>query len=505
MASDDQRIQCIVIVGGGTAGWMAAASFSKFLDLNRVKVTLIESDEIGTIGVGEATIPPIITFNGVLGIDEDEFLRETQGTIKLGIEFVDWGGLGQRYFHPFGTHGHEIRGVNFHQLYLRERQRQPMPDIAEYSICAVAAAQGRFARPPKQATGPIASLGYAYQFDATLYARYLRGYAERSGVQRVEGKVVKVDRGAEDGFVEFVTLSDGRTVAGELFVDCSGFRGLLIEEALGTGYEDWSHWLPCDRAIAVPTANVGDPEPFTRSTARSAGWQWRIPLQHRTGNGLVYSSKHLGDDEAERLLLGNLDGETLAEPRHLRFTTGMRWEAWNRNVVSLGLASGFVEPLESTSIHLIQTGIARFLNLFPDRRFNPAERAEYNQVMRAQFEDIRDFIILHYKATQRDDSEFWNACRTMDVPDSLAHKIELFRDKGRCFRAGYDLFHVASWVAVMLGQNVWPEGYDPLAETIDMDDAAGAMERLRLRLTDVVSGMPTHAEFLAKSGAGVAA
>jgi tryptophan 7-halogenase len=495
---NDHRIRKVVIVGGGTAGWMAAAAFSRFLGNGYTETMLIESDEIGTVGVGEATIPPIITFNGMLGINENEFLAATQGTFKLGIEFVDWGGLGERYFHPFGSYGQDIHGVSFHQLFLKERMRRPMPDISSYSMNAVAAAYGRFARPGEQARSPIKSLFYAFHFDASLYARYLRSYAERGGIKRVEGKIVDVSLRGENGFVESVTLADGRKIDGDLFIDCSGFRGLLIEQALGAGYEDWSHWLPCDRAVAVPSANAGDPLPYTRSTARTAGWQWRIPLQHRTGNGHVYASAYTSDEAAERVLLENLDGEPLASPRRLSFTAGRRRLAWSRNVVSLGLSSGFIEPLESTSIHLIQSGIAKLLALFPDRRFNSVERDEYNRLMKDQMEDIRDFIILHYKATNRDDSEFWNYCRTMSVPDSLAGKMELFRAKGRTFREGFDLFTAASWVAVMLGQNFWPEGYDPIADALDDDKIAAMLEQLRTGYEQTAQAMPSQAEFIAR-------
>lgn len=495
---NDHRIRNVVIVGGGTAGWMAAAAFSRFLNNGYTRIILIESEEIGTVGVGEATIPPLITFNGMLGINENEFIKATQGTFKLGIDFIDWGGLGERYFHPFGAFGRELHGVNFHQLYLRERERRPMPDISQYSMGAVAAAHGRFARASKEATSPIANMFYAFHFDAGLYARFLRTYAEGGGVQRIEGKIVEVALRAGDGFVESLKLANGQVIEGDLFIDCSGFRGLLIEESLKTGYEDWTHWLPCDRAVAVPSANVGDPDPYTRSTARKAGWQWRIPLQHRTGNGLVYSSEHMSDDEAECMLLDNLEGEPLASPRRLSFTTGRRRQAWNKNVVALGLSSGFIEPLESTSIHLVQSGIAKLLALFPDRRFNPVERDQFNDLMRDQTEDIRDFIILHYHATKRDDSEFWNRCRTMTIPDSLSRKMELFRAKGRSFRDGFELFTLPSWVAVMLGQNAWPDGYDPIADALDEEKVALELEQMRQSYLQTAQALPTHAEFIAR-------
>lgn len=496
---NEHSIRDVVIVGGGTAGWMAAAAFSRFLGNGYTRITLIESDEIGTIGVGEATIPPLITFNAMLGINENDFLRATQGTFKAGIEFVDWGRIGQRYFHPFGYHGHEIEGVNFHQLYLRERKRRVLPDISSWSMSAVAAAHGKFARPGQMAAAPLSQLLYAFHFDAGLYARFLRSYAEAGGVRRLEGRIVDSALRSEDGYVEAVTLADGRRIEGDLFIDCSGFRGLLIEQALGTGYEDWTHWLPCDRAVAVPCAYSGQPDPFTRSTARAAGWQWRIPLQHRMGNGFVYASQHISDDEAERELLANLEGAPLAEPRRLSFQTGRRKLAWNRNVVSMGLSSGFVEPLESTSIHMIQSGIAKLIALFPDRRFNPVERDEYNRQMQDMFEDVRDFIVLHYHATTREDSELWRRCRAMEPPESLARKIALWKAKGRIFRDGLELFATTSWVAVMLGQGIVPEDYEPAADALDEEKVAAALEQMRGAYLEVADRLPTHGEFIART------
>jgi tryptophan halogenase len=494
----DQRIRKIVIVGGGTAGWMAGTAFAKLLDNGYTKITVIESDKIGTIGVGEATIPPITSFNAILGIQEADFMRATQGTFKLGIEFRDWGSLGKTYYHPFGDCGRDIRGVSFHQLYMRERLKRSMPDIGEYSLNAVMAKNGRFGRPDRMATFP-GDLVYAYHFDAGLYANFLRAYAEARGVERIEGEIVDSTLRGADGFVESVTLDGGKVVEGDLFIDCSGFRGLLIEEKLKTGYESWTQWLPCDRAIAVPTANVSPAlNPATRSTARSAGWQWHIPLQHRTGNGMVYSSSHMADDEAERLLLDNLEGPPLAPPRRLSFTTGRRRLTWNRNVVALGLSSGFIEPLESTSIHLVQSGIAKLLTLFPDKNFNPIERNEFNRITQLQIEDIRDFVVLHYKATHRTDSEFWKMCQAMSLPDSLNNKIEMFRSKGRSFRDGFELFALPSWVAVMFGQDIWPQGYDPMADTLDEAQVNTAMEELRSSYDRAARALPSHAQFIAQ-------
>jgi tryptophan halogenase len=494
---NEHTIRSVVIVGGGTAGWMAAAAFSRFLNNGATTITLVESEEIGTVGVGEATIPPLITFNRMLGINENEFVAATQGSFKLGIEFVNWTEVGERYFHPFGTHGHDLEGVHFHQLYLRERQRRVMQDVSAWSMSAVAAQHGRFGRPGADAQFPLNQLNYAFHFDASLYGKYLRGYAERGGVRRVEGKIVGVAQRPEDGFVTSVTLDGGQQVEGDLFIDCSGFRGLLIEQALKTGYEDWSHWLPADRAIALPTTYQGQPDPFTRATAHAKGWQWRIPLQSRMGNGIVYSSRFMDDDEALATLQANLEGTPLADPRRLAFTTGRRKLAWNANVVSMGLASGFIEPLESTSIHFVQSGIARLIALFPDRRFNPVERDEYNRQMQDMFEDVRDFIVLHYNATRRTDSPFWDYCRTMDVPESLKRRTDLWKAKGRLFREGFELFSTTSWVAVMLGQGIVPDEYEPAVDALDEEKVGQALEQMREAILATAERLPTHGEFIA--------
>ena len=432
MPMNEHSIREIVIVGGGTAGWMAAAALSRLLDRRAIDITLIESDEIGTVGVGEATIPPLIAYNNMLGINEDEFLAATQGTFKLGIEFVDWGALGRALFPPVRRPwpGFPRASISTSSI-CASASGASLPDISAWSMSATAAALGRYARPGPDARLPFSQLLHAFHFDAGLYARFLRGRAEADGVRRVEGKIVDAALDGESGNVESVTLADGTNVAGDLFIDCSGFRGLLIEQKLETGYEEWKQWLPCDRAVAVPSRYPGQPDPFTRCTARAAagnggsrsstGWATASSIRATTSR----------DADAEALVLANLEGEPLAEPRRLSFIAGRRKLAWNRNVVSLGLSSGFIEPLESTSIHLIQSGIVKLLALFPDRRFDPVERDEYNRQMQDVYEDARDFIILHYKVTRRDDSDFWNHCRTMDVPDSLARKIELWRAKGR--------------------------------------------------------------------------
>jgi tryptophan halogenase len=498
----DDRIRSLVIVGGGTAGWMTAAALSKALAPGEVEVTLVESDEIGRVGVGEATIPPITTFNTLLGIDENEFLRETRGSIKLAIEFVNWTRIGHRYLHPFGQFGFDIEAVKFHQFWRKLDLMGQAAPIEDYCLSAVAAKLGRFAWPPSDPRSALSQLKYAYHFDAALYARYLRRYAEARGVRRVEGKITQVHQRGADGFVEAVELEGGRRIAGDFFVDCSGFRGLLIAQALGAGFEDWNHWLPNDRAVATQCESAG-PEitPFTRATAHGAGWQWRIPLQHRVGTGYVFSSSHISDDEAAATLLANLDGPPVADPWVLRFRAGRRERFWDKNVLAIGLAGGFMEPLESTSIHLIQAGITRLLALFPDRRYSPVEAAEYNRLMISQYERTRDFLILHYKATERNDTAYWDYVREMDVPDTLATKIDLFRSRGRLFRWEDELFADANWIAVFIGQNIVPDAYDPLADAIDADQVKAQFDRLRDLFGRAAESLPPLHVFLEQIGA----
>ena len=495
--NDDRRICSIVIVGGGTAGWMTAAALSKVLAPGSVEITLVESDEIGRVGVGEATIPPITTFNSLLGIDENAFLRATKGSIKLAIEFVNWRRIGHRYLHPFGQFGFDMEAVKFHQFWRKLDLAGEAGNIEEYCLSAVAARLGRFTRPREDPRSILSQLKYAYHFDASLYARFLRDYAERRGVSRVEGKIVGVHQRGSDGFVESVELEDGRRIEGEFFVDCSGFRGLLIAQTLGAGFEDWSRWLPNDRAAATQCESAGpDITPFTRATAHAAGWQWRIPLQHRIGTGYVFSSSHISDDEAIATLLANLDGPVVTDPWILRFKAGRRERFWDKNVIAIGLAGGFMEPLESTSIHLIQAGITRLLALFPDRRFDPVEAREYSRLMISQYERIRDFLILHYKATERSDSPYWDYCRTMEIPDTLQTKIDLFQSRGRLFRYEDELFADANWIAVLVGQEVLPESYDPLVDAVDLDAVRSNFSRLRTRFREVADAMPTHRAFL---------
>jgi tryptophan halogenase len=491
-------IEHIVIVGGGTAGWMAAAAFSKLLG-PAWKVTLIESDEIGTVGVGEATIPLINIYNRALDLDEDQFMRETQATFKLGIEFVNWGRLGDSYIHGFGPLGPDIGLTKFHHYWLKERAAGRAASLEAYSINIAASRANKFMRArPEMAPSPLAEIAHAYHFDAGLYAAFLRRFAEARGVRRLEGRIRGAMTRPDDGFVDKVILTDGREVAGDLFIDCSGFRGLLIEQTLRTGYEDWSHWLPCNRALAVPCRSVEPLLPYTRSTARDAGWQWRIPLQHRIGNGHVYCSDFVSDEQAAATLMANLDGEPLADPRPLRFVTGKRRKLWNRNVVAVGLASGFMEPLESTSIHLIQTTISRLVDLFPNGGWSPADVDEFNRQADFEFERIRDFLVLHYKATERTDTPFWNHCRTMDIPDTLAHKMELFKANGRVFRENAELFSEISWVEVFLGQHVVPRGYHPLVDALPPQKVQDFLENVRSTIARCVEVMPTHAEFIAR-------
>lgn len=496
---NDQRIRKIVIAGGGTAGWMTAAACAKILKNDYCDIELIESDQIGTVGVGEATIPQIGTYNRTLGLEENEFVRETRGTFKLGIEFVGWGAPGDRYIHPFGTYGLDMEGVSFHAFFLKGHPDWTAKLLEQYSLQALAARQGKFMRPVNAGNSPLSKIAYAFHFDAGLYAQYLRRYSEERGVKRHEGKIVDVKQNAETGFIESVVLEDGRIFDGDLFVDCSGFRGLLIEQKLEAGYEDWSHWLPCNAAVAVPCENAGPPTPYTRSTAREAGWQWRIPLQHRIGNGMVFSRNHTTDEKAAETLLANLDGKPLADPRFLSFTPGMRKKFWIKNCVAIGLSAGFIEPLESTSIHLIQSGVAKMLQMFPDRRFNQIDIDRYNRVTAFEFEKIRDFIILHYNATQRTGEPFWDYVREMSIPDYLEDKINLFKSYGRIFRENEELFNDTSWFAVMTGQNIRPQGYDPVADVLSPEETQARLDNIRTTIATCATHVTPHEKFIAEN------
>jgi tryptophan halogenase len=488
-------VQSIVIVGGGTAGWMSAAALSKLTQARDVSVTLVESEQIGTVGVGEATIPPFVDFNKLIGIDEAEMLSAVGGTFKLGIQFTNWGRQGDSYLHPFGNYGYEFDGVAFHQLWQVLRDRGDPRPLHLFSPETMAAQFKRFSHSQEQ-RDDLPPINYAYHLDAGAYARFLRAFAEARGVVRKEGRVANVRRNGENGFVEAVALEDGTELAGDLFIDCSGFRGLLIEQALETGYEDWTRWLPCDRAVALPSRRPGDPLPYTKSTAWKSGWQWQVPLQHRNGNGHVYCSQFISDDEALAILRDNVEGEVTAEPNFLRFVTGRRRKFWNRNVVAVGLAAGFMEPLESTSIHLVGTALSKLVALLSLDGITPTQEETFNRLTTKEYARIRDFLILHYWATERTDSEFWNYCRTMDVPDTLKEKVDLFRLNGQVFREEDELFTATSWVAVMMGQRIMPHGHAPMAEALDSPKVRQEVDEIDKSIRYLVASMPSHAEYL---------
>jgi tryptophan 7-halogenase len=486
----------IVIAGGGTSGWMVAAAMSHFLE-NGFHVSLVESEEIGTVGVGEATIPQIRLFNDALGLDENAFLAATQGTFKLAIEFVGWGKADSRYMHAFGDVGRDVGLLPFHQNWVRARQEGIGDDLSAYSLNNLAALDNRMQRGPARTAKMLPDMPYAFHFDAGLYAQYLRRFAEARGVERTEGKIVEVRRDGESGDVSSLRLDNGAEIAGDVFIDCTGFRGLLIEETLKAGYEDWTHSLPCNRALAVPSERGKDFTPYTRSTAHSAGWQWRIPLQHRTGNGIVYSSDHLSDDEAAARLLAGLDGEALADPRPIKFVTGKRREMWKANVIAVGLASGFMEPLESTSIHMIQSAISRILKLLPGRSTTQADRDEYNRQSDFEYERIRDFLILHYIANERDEP-FWQACRERPIPETLAHKLRLWRGNGHITREHEELFTEVGWFQVLVGQGIIPGGTHPIAGSISKADLQEYMDVIAKLNAREVAQMTDHAAFVAQ-------
>jgi tryptophan 7-halogenase len=491
----DRRIRSIVIVGGGTAGWMAAAALSKSLAGLGVALRLIESARIDSIGVGEATIPPIMDFIRQLGIDESHLVGEIKATYKLGIGYREWTRAGHFYFHPFGPAGPGMGNIPFQAYWLKMLLQGKAERLEEYSIQAMAALSGRFTRPVHAPNTPLNKLTYALHFDAGRFARYLRGYAEARGVLRTEGHVRHVSVRSSDGFVETLTLESGESLSADLFIDCSGFRGLLIEGALHTGYQDWSQWLPCDRAMIVHSERSAPPNPYTLVTARDAGWQWQIPLQHRDGNGYIYGGEFSSDDVAGALLQRNLSGRALSEPVALRFQPGRRKAAWNRNVVALGLAAGFLEPLEATSIHLIQRGIAMLLRFFPDRDFAAADVDRYNRTLESDFSSVRDFLLMHYSQTERT-GPFWQHCRDIPLTDSLREKIELFRSHGRILREEAELFPVLSWLSVMVGQNIIPRGYDPLVDGLDARRIQSRLEELRASVRECVEAMPPHWDFI---------
>ncbi len=484
-----QNFNKVVIVGGGTAGWMAAAALSKTFG-EQLEIRLIESDAIPTVGVGEATIPAMQDFHRLLGVDESEFMRAVHGTFKLGIEFEGWGQVADNYMHAFGVTGRDSWAAPFHNYWLKASRQGVAAELGNYCL------EENLAKASKFSTLTTPKLNYAYHLDASLYAKYLRSFSEKLGVQRIEGLVDTVSCHSETGFIESVTLASGQQIEGDLFIDCSGFRGLLIEQTLHTGYEDWSHWLPCDRAVAVQTKSMRPPVPYTRSIARSCGWQWQIPLQHRVGNGLVYCSRYLSDEDAKKTLLDNVEGELINEPRVIKFQTGRRLKQWNKNCVALGLASGFLEPLESTSIHLIHNSLLRLIKLFPAHEINEVEVKQFNREVKIEAEAIRDFIILHYHATQRADSAFWDYCRTMDIPETLAHKIDLFKSNGRIFREQNDLFLERSWALVLIGQGVIPAGYHPIVETMPDEDLAAMLQGFKASHQKAAEQLCSHADFI---------
>jgi tryptophan 7-halogenase len=486
---ETREVKKVVIAGGGTAGWLAAAALShqlgKILD-----ITLIESDEIGTIGVGEATIPPIRVFHKLLQIDEQEFMRATAATFKLGISFENWGLKEDRYIHSFGRNGKPTWMCEFHNFWLRSRELGMQSELGEYCFELQAAKADKFALSQQ------IDVNFAYHFDAGQYAKFLRRFAEGFGIKRVEGKIKEVKQNPTSGFIESLVLHSGVVIEGDLFIDCTGFRGLLIEQTLKTGYEDWSHWLPCDSAAAVQTELVGPAPPFTRAIAHDAGWRWCIPLQHRVGNGLVFSSRFLADDAAKEELVNSIDGKPLTTPRVLKFQTGRRREVWNKNCVALGLSSGFIEPLESTSIHLMMVGVTRLLHLFPFAGFNQSVIDQFNEASRVEMEKTRDFVVLHYHATQRDDTPFWRHCREMQIPDSLARRIEMFRETGYAYQGDSELFRVDSWTQVMLGQRIVPKAYHPAARLLSAQELTKFLDEYRASILQTVARMPLHQDFV---------
>ena len=496
-------IRSIVIVGGGTAGWMTAASLARMLKPLNTKIQLIESEQIGTVGVGEATIPPIMEFIRALGIDENDLVKKTQATFKLAIEFRDWTRLGDAYVHPFGQTGFDIGPLAFSSYWLKHLRDGKAAPLREYSLMAEASRQGRFMRPVAATDSPLAGITYALHFDASLFARYLRSFAEALGVVRVEGKVKAVSLKPETGFIDELTLESGDRFQADLYIDCSGFRGLLIEGALKTGYENWNHWLPCDRAMAVQCARNGELSSYTRVTAKSAGWQWRIPLQHRIGNGHVYCSSFMSDEAARNELLSTLESPPLTEPLKLPFATGRRKRFWNKNCVAIGLSAGFLEPLESTSIHFIQRAITMLFALFPDRNYAAADIDRYNKVLGEEYERVRDFLVLHYSTSERTDSEMWRHCKAISQPESLKERIELFRSHGRILQENHELFPTQSWLYVMVGQNIMPAADDPLVSVFDSKGVSDTLNHVRDVIARCAAAMPKHEDFIAQNCAAV--
>ena len=484
------QVKKVVIAGGGTAGWMAAAALSKLLGKN-LDITLVESDEIATVGVGEATIPTLLYFHQLLNINEAEFLKATHGTYKLGINFENWRKKGEDYLHAFGVTGQDCWAAGFQHFWLKGRQKGIATEFGDYCLEKVAASSEKFAHLPNN------GLNYAYHMDATRYGQYLRKMSEEHGAKRVEGKIAKVNLHEETGFIESLTLVDGTNIEGDLFLDCTGQRALLIEGALHTGFEDWSHWLPCDSAIAIQTKSVEEPKPYTRSIAHDWGWQWRIPLQHRVGNGVVFSSKFVSDEEALATLRENLDGEEITQPLVIKYRTGTRRKHWNKNCIAIGLSSGFLEPLESTSIHFIQQTIVKLMRMFPQNGIEQSDIDEFNAQTKFDVETTRDFIVLHYSEHNRTDSPFWRHCRNMPVPQRLAERVELFKKTGRVFRKNNELFD-DSWMQVMIGQGLIPESYHPIVNNMSDEELKRFLDHIKNNINSTVGQLPNHSGFIDK-------
>jgi tryptophan halogenase len=482
-------VKRVIIAGGGTAGWMVAAGLGKTLG-KVLDITLLESDEIGTVGVGEATIPTLVTFHRLLDINEQEFMAATQATFKLGIGFENWRAAGENYIHSFGTTGKDHWTAGFQHFWLKGRERKLAGDYGDYCLELRASLESRFAHLPR------GGMNYAFHIDAGLYAKFLRKFAEGFGVKRVEGRIVDVGVDESSGNISSVTTASGDRIEGDLFIDCTGFRGLLIGNALHVGYEDWSHYLFCDSAVALQTESVGPAIPYTRSIARDAGWQWRIPLQHRVGNGMVYCSRYLSDEQAKQALLANVQGNVLTEPRVIKFRPGQRRQTWRRNCIAIGLASGFIEPLESTSIHLIQRGIIRLMQMFPRDGIRQSDIDEYNRQTNHEIEHIRDFIVLHYHVTRRQDTAFWRTCRGMEIPPTLRHRIELFRETGRVFRVPNELFAENSWIQVMLGQGIEPQQHHPVADLMGDEELSRFLDGIRTSVERTVAQLPPHQTYV---------
>ncbi|WP_428616299.1 tryptophan halogenase family protein [Pseudoalteromonas sp.] len=494
---ESKKITKVVIAGGGTAGWITAALLNKVLG-KVIEITLVESAEIGTVGVGEASIPPILHLNGALGISEKEFIKATGATIKLGIEFENWRSQGHRYMHAFGEIGKDFPFCEFYHFWLKAHQANNAPDFWDFSLNYQAAKAHKFAHLKHIPNTQLVGLHYAYHFDATRYGEFLKGLAQSRGVKRIEGKIESVNQCHQSGHIRSLLLTNGEHIDGDLFIDCTGLRALLIEQTLNTGFEDWSHWLPCDSAIAVQSESAADAIPYTRSIARDSGWQWQIPLQHRVGNGIVYSSRFLSDEAAKQQLLENLPAKPLTEPRVIKFKTGRRLKQWHKNVVSVGLSSGFLEPLESTSIHLIQSAAIRLIKFFPHQGIKQSLVDEFNQQSKTEFERIRDFIILHYKITERDDSAFWRFCKGMDIPSSLKKKIELFKTSGKLIREDDELFAEVAWQQVMIGQGLIAEDYHPLTDALSDEQLNELFSNLKTLINSTVEQLPSHSQFLEK-------